>query len=117
VQAPQSAAQEVHVSACACENGLDASWRAHVRSPHTGQAPQSPGQLVQLSAGVVHTPSPQLQAPQSAGQLVQVSASPALHVPSPQLFAHAPQSAAHVVQVSPSASVHVPSPQLGPVSQ
>jgi hypothetical protein len=48
-----------------------------------GQAPQSPGQVVQVSE-LAHMPSPQRagQGPQSPGQVVQVSPLP--HMPSPQ---------------------------------
>jgi hypothetical protein len=76
-----------------------------------GQAPQSPGQVVQLSE-LAHMPSPQRtgQAPQSPGQVVQLSE--LAHMPSPQRTGQAPQSPGQVVQLSP--LPHVPSPQEGP---
>jgi hypothetical protein len=75
-----------------------------------GQVPQSEGQFVHVS-GETHLPSPQtLQAPQSTGQVEQVSLGPT-HVPSPQTIGHVPQSAGQVEQVSE--DWQRPSPHLG----
>jgi len=81
---PQSAA---HV---AQDSPLFAS---HKPSPHlTGQAPQSLGQLLQLSPSPSQAPSPQLlgQGPQSWAHLSHVSL--ASQLPLPQTAGQAPQS-------------------------
>ena len=81
---------------------------AQLAGPHEGggHAPQSLGQLVQLSVPL-HTSSPQpAQAPQSAGQFVQLS--PPTQTPSPQPV-HVPQSPGQVLQVS--LPLHSRSPQ------
>lgn len=85
---------------------------SHRPSPHWGQAPQSVAHVLHDSV-VAQTPSPHRaeQPPQSAGQFVQLSPG-ILHAPSPQRPGHGLQSAGHVAQVSPGA-VHVPSPHRG----
>jgi hypothetical protein len=94
-QEPQSAAHDAQDSP---------ALALHDPSPQRGQlVPQSPGQLVQLSAPL-QMPSPHAaHAPQSPGQLPQVSLR---QIPSPQTGG--PQSPGQVVAVSvPS---HHPSP-------
>jgi hypothetical protein len=80
------------------------------------QAPQSFGQLLQLSPTVaLHTPSPQAsgwQGPQSFSQVLQLSPATGLHTPSPHACGQEPQSAAQLLHVSPSLGVHRPSPHL-----
>ena len=72
---------------------LQSSWPLHLPSPQEVQVPQSLGQLPQFSpAQVSHVLLPHWdgQAPQSAGQVMQVSKG-FWHLPLPQ--EHSPQSA------------------------
>ena len=71
---------------------------SHLPFPHVGHAPQSCGQLVQLSDGS-HLPFGHVaHVPQSCGQLEQLS--PESHLPFGHV-AHVPQSAGQLEHVSP----------------
>ncbi len=98
MQAPQSAAQLVHVS-CA-----ELSQRMFPQNAHE---PQSCEQLAQVSVPR-QRPSPQLgQSPQSPGQVKQSSPADAVHVRSPH-EGQAPQSGAQLLHVSPLAGSQKP---------
>lgn len=91
---PQSVWQVMHVSFMVV---------SHTMLPQKEHTPQSVRQLLQSSVPR-HRPSPHpSQAPQSPGQVKQVSPAVASHLRSPHVT-HAPQSAGHVKQSSAGAT-------------
>ena len=94
---------------------LHDSKGSHFMSPQYGlQAPQSTGQVVQVSPWrKSHTLSPQvgLHAPQSAGQLLHDSLVGS-HLPSPHVGGQGPQSPGQVLHVSPAWASHFLSPHV-----